>query len=188
MTDPSASQPNVRDAAVLLLSLGEQAAADVLKHLGPKDIQRIGAAMSAVGPLSVTQVSGTLSTFFNEVENQASVGVGSDDYIRNTLTKALGEDKAAGLIDRILFGRSSKGLEMLKWMEAREVADHLRNEHPQTIAVVLADPQFRAISGRPGADERVDTFRGAGTYCHPGWRAAERPEPPRRTHRTAVFR
>src|SRR5580658_857256 len=117
MAESTASQPNVRDAAVLLLSLGEQAAADVLKHLGPKDIQRIGAAMSAVGQLTVTQVSDTLSTFLNEAETQASFGVGSDDYIRNTLTRALGEDKAAGLIDRILFGRSSKGLEMLKWME-----------------------------------------------------------------------
>src|SRR5260221_6434259 len=88
-------QPNVRDAAVLLLSLGEQAAADVLKHLGPKDIQRIGAAMSAVGPLTVPQVAETLSTFLNEVENQASVGVGSHDYIRNTLSRALGADNAA---------------------------------------------------------------------------------------------
>ncbi len=150
MADADA-QPNVRDAAVLLLSLGEQAAADVLKHLGPKEIQRIGAAMSAVGQLTVTQVSDTLSTFLNEAETQASFGVGSDDYIRNTLTRALGEDKAAGLIDRILFGRSSKGLEMLKWMEVREVADHLRNEHPQTIAVVLAyldSEQAAGVLGR----------------------------------------
>jgi flagellar motor switch protein FliG len=156
-----ATQPNVRDAAVLLLSLGEQAAADVLKHLGPKDIQRIGAAMSAVGPLTVNQVSGTLSTFLNEVEIQASVGLGSDDYIRNTLNRALGEDKAAGLIDRILFGRSSKGLEMLKWMEAREVADHLRNEHPQTIAVVLAyldSEQSASVLGRLSDSIRAEVL------------------------------
>jgi flagellar motor switch protein FliG len=161
MTEETAPQPNVRDAAVLLLSLGEQAAADVLKHLGPKDIQRIGTAMSAVGQVTVTQVSDTLSTFFNEVKNQASVGAGSDDYIRNTLTRALGEDKAAGLIDRILFGRSSKGLEMLKWMEAREVADHLRNEHPQTIAVVLAyldSDQSAAVLGRMSESIRAEVL------------------------------
>ena len=162
MSESTAPQPNVRDAAVLLLSLGEQAAADVLKHLGPKDIQRIGAAMSAVGPLTVTQVAGTLSTFLNEVETQASAaGVGSDDYIRNTLTRALGEDKAAGLIDRILFGRSSKGLEMLKWMEAREVADHLRNEHPQTIAVVLAyldSEQSAGVLGRLSESIRAEVL------------------------------
>src|ERR1700684_3593145 len=85
MAEATAPPPNVRDAAVLLLSLGERAAADVLKHLGPKEIQRIGAAMSAVGPLTVAQVSNTLSTFVNEVQTQASVGFGSDDYIRNTL-------------------------------------------------------------------------------------------------------
>jgi flagellar motor switch protein FliG len=75
MAEATAPQPNVRDAAVLLLSLGEQAAADVLRHLGPKDIQRIGAAMAAVGPLTVTQVSDTLSTFLKEVQMKASVGV-----------------------------------------------------------------------------------------------------------------
>jgi len=74
VAEATAPQPNVRDAAVLLLSLGEQAAADVLKHLGPKDIQRVGAAMSAVGPLTVAQVSDTLSTFLHEVQGNASVG------------------------------------------------------------------------------------------------------------------
>jgi flagellar motor switch protein FliG len=131
--------PNgVRDAAVFLLSLGEEAAAEVLKHLGAKDVQRIGAAMSEVGQLSRVQVTQTLDRFLQEVETQVSVGVGADEFIRTMLTKALGEDKASGLIDRILFGRSSKGLEMLKWMDARGVADNIRNEHPQTIAVVLA--------------------------------------------------
>ena len=161
MAESPTSQPNVRDAAVLLLSLGEQAAADVLKHLGPKDIQRIGTAMSAVGALTVNQVSDTLSNFFTEVEAQASFGVGSDDYIRNTLTRALGEDKAAGLIDRILFGRSSKGLEMLKWMEPRQIADHLRNEHPQTIAVVLAyldSEQAAGVLGRMAENIRSEVL------------------------------
>src|ERR1700761_9501410 len=74
MAEATAPQPNVRDAAVLILSLGEQAAADVLKHLGPKDIQRVGAAMSAVGALTVAQVSDTLSIFLNEVQSKVSVG------------------------------------------------------------------------------------------------------------------
>ncbi|HEY4340384.1 MAG TPA: hypothetical protein VGM97_10605 [Steroidobacteraceae bacterium] len=72
MNEASSSQPNVRDAAVLLLSLGERAASDVLKHLGPKEIQRVGAAMSSVGPLTVTQVSDTLSTFLSEAQIRAS--------------------------------------------------------------------------------------------------------------------
>jgi flagellar motor switch protein FliG len=78
MADAKAPQPNVRDAAVLLLSLGEKAAADVLKHLGPKDVQRVGTAMSAVGSLTVTQVSDTLSTFLHEVHVKASVGVNNE--------------------------------------------------------------------------------------------------------------
>lgn len=78
MAEDTASQPNVRDAAVLLLSLGEQAAADVLKHLGPKDIQRVGAAMSAVGPLTVDQVSDTLSIFLNEVQIKSAAGVDNE--------------------------------------------------------------------------------------------------------------
>jgi flagellar motor switch protein FliG len=75
MTEANLPPPNVHDAAVLLLSLGEQAAADVLRHLGPKEIQRVGAAMSAVGPLTVAQVSDTLSTFLNAVQIKASRGV-----------------------------------------------------------------------------------------------------------------
>ena len=78
MAEATASQPNVRDAAVLLLSLGEQAAADVLKHLGPKDIQRVGAAMSAVGQLTVDQVSDTLSIFLNEVQTKAFAGANNE--------------------------------------------------------------------------------------------------------------
>ncbi len=78
MAEAAAPHPNVRDAAILLLSLGENAAADVLKHLGPKDIQRVGAAMSAVGPLTVAQVSDTLSTFLNEVQIKAFIGASNE--------------------------------------------------------------------------------------------------------------
>jgi flagellar motor switch protein FliG len=78
MAADTPSQPNVRDAAVLLLSLGEQAAANVLKHLGPKDVQRVGAAMSQVGPLTVAQVSDTLSTFLNDAQIKAFAGASNE--------------------------------------------------------------------------------------------------------------
>ncbi len=123
---------------MLLLSLGEEPAAEVLKLLTAKDVQRIGGAMSTIGPLSKAELSETFTRFLEDADAQASVGIGTDDYIRSMLTNALGADKASGVIDRILFGRSSKGLEMLKWMDPRGVADSLRHEHPQTIAVVLA--------------------------------------------------
>jgi flagellar motor switch protein FliG len=79
-----------------------------------------------------------LASFASSVEQQTSLGVGTDEYLRNVLVGALGEDKAAGVIERILRGRSSRGLEALKWMEPRAVAEMLRQEHPQIIAIVLS--------------------------------------------------
>jgi len=133
-------------AAILLLSLGEQEAAEVMKHMGAKDVQRIGGAMTQLQNISRQDVSGVLTDFTVAVEGQTSLGVGVDEYLRKVLTSALGEDKAAGVIDRILFGRSSKGLEALKWMDARAVAEVVRLEHPQIIAIVLAylDPDQSA--------------------------------------------
>src|SRR5262245_4719464 len=125
-------------AAILLLSLGEQEAAEVMKHMGAKDVQRIGAAMTQLQNISRAEVSNVLTEFTVTVESQTSLGVGVDEYLRKVLIGALGEDKAAGVIDRILFGRSSKGLEALKWMDPRAVAELIRQEHPQIIAIVMA--------------------------------------------------
>ena len=125
-------------AAVLLLTLGEQSAAQVLKHMGPKEVQKVGAAMATLTNVSKNQVSTVLTDFVQTVENQTSLGIGSEEYIRKVLVQALGEDKAGSLIDRILLGRNSKGLESLKWMDARAVAEIIRLEHPQIIAIVLS--------------------------------------------------
>jgi len=125
-------------AAILLLTLGEQYASEVLKHMGPKEVQKLGSSMAALSNVSKDQVGTVLSDFCTTVDNQTALGVGSDDYIRNVLVSALGEDKASGVLDRILAGSNSKGLEALKWMEARSVAEIIRLEHPQIIAIVLA--------------------------------------------------
>src|ERR1700752_2594448 len=105
-------------AAIFLLALGEQEAAEVMKHMGAKDVQRIGAAMTQLQNISRQEVTDVLQDFTTMAENHTSLGVGGDDYLRKVLIGALGEDKASGVIDRILFGRSSKGLEALKWMDA----------------------------------------------------------------------
>jgi flagellar motor switch protein FliG len=133
-------------AAILLLSLGEQEAAEVMKHMGAKDVQRIGAAMTQLKNISRTDVSQILSEFTVTVEGQTSLGVGVDEYLRKVLIGALGEDKASGVIDRILFGRTSTGLEALKWMDSRAVSELIRQEHPQIISIVLAylDPDQSA--------------------------------------------
>jgi flagellar motor switch protein FliG len=125
-------------AAVLLLTLGEESAAEVLKHMGPKEVQRVGSAMATMTNVPREQVSQVLQNFSETVQEQTALGVGSEDYIRTVMVEALGEDKAKGLMDRILLGSSTKGLEALKWMDARAVAELIRLEHPQIQAIVLS--------------------------------------------------
>ncbi|HZX71010.1 MAG TPA: flagellar motor switch protein FliG [Rhodanobacter sp.] len=133
-------------AAILLLTLGEQDAAEVLKHLSARDVQTIGIAMAALSSVSRDHVQQALSKLDEDMGRQTSLGVGTEDYIRKILVNALGETKAGGLIDRILLGRSSKGLESLKWMESRSIAEMIGQEHPQIIALVLVqlDPDQAA--------------------------------------------
>jgi flagellar motor switch protein FliG len=122
--------------------------------MGAKDVQRIGAAMTQLQNISRNDVSQVLSDFSLSVEGHTSLGVGVDEYLRKVLIGALGEDKAGGVIDRILFGRSSKGLEALKWMDSRAVAELIRQEHPQIMAIVLAyldsDQAAEVLSHFPG--------------------------------------
>lgn len=125
-------------AAVLLLSLGEQEAAEVLKHMEPKEVQKLGTTMATLTNIPKPRVTEVLSQFVETVENETALGIGSEDYIRRMLVRAIGEDKAGGLIDRILHGGNTKGLENLKWMEPRAVAELIRLEHPQIVAIVLA--------------------------------------------------
>ncbi|WP_162079421.1 flagellar motor switch protein FliG [Sinimarinibacterium sp. NLF-5-8] len=136
----------VERAAILLMSLGEAEAAEVLKHMGAKDVQKLGAAMATLSNVSRETATDVVGQFIHELDTQTSLGVGADDYVRRVLVGALGQDKASGLIDRILLGRNSKGLEALKWMETRAVADIVRNEHPQIVSIVLSylDPDQAA--------------------------------------------
>ncbi|MCP5327988.1 MAG: flagellar motor switch protein FliG [Steroidobacteraceae bacterium] len=133
-----AARSGVERAAILLLSLGEKEAAEVLKHLSAKDLQKVGTAMTQVSNVSRAEVIEVLSEFSSEVDGKTSLGLSNDDFIRNTLINALGEDKASGVIDRILLGRSSKGLEALKWMDAAAIAEIVRVEHPQIAAIILS--------------------------------------------------
>jgi flagellar motor switch protein FliG len=128
----------VEKAAVLLMSLGEQDAAEILKHMGPKEVQRVGGCMANLGDIVQSDVEAILAEFVGSVGTQTGMGIGADDYIRNMLTQALGEDKASGLIDRILLGGNTTGLDTLKWMDSRAVADVIRQEHPQIQAIVIS--------------------------------------------------
>lgn len=146
MADQHPSISGSERAAIFLMSLGEEAAAAVLKHMGPKEVQKVGAAMASLTNVTKVQMQTVLREFAKEVEEQTALGVGSEEYIRKVLVSALGNEKASGLIDRILLGRNSKGLEALKWMDPRAVAEVIRLEHPQIMAIVLSylDPDHAA--------------------------------------------
>lgn len=128
----------VERAAILLMAMGEQAAASILKHMSPKEVQRVGSAMAVLTNVSSAQVESVMSDFIQTVESQTALGIGSEEYIRKVMVSALGEDKAGSLMDRILTGATSKGLEALKWMDPKAVAEVIRLEHPQIIAIVLS--------------------------------------------------
>lgn len=125
-------------AAVLMLLLGEQQASEIIRYLNPKEVQALGGAMVAVADLSQEAVNVVLDEFVATLKKQTSLGLGTGDYVEKVFKRALGEDKAASVLSRIMPGQGSKGLEILKWMDARSIADMIRNEHPQVIAIILS--------------------------------------------------
>jgi flagellar motor switch protein FliG len=136
--DKQGALTGVQRAAVLLMAIGADKAAEVLKHMSPKEVQAIGSAMATMHNIHRDGVARVMDEFIEKVGNQTAMGVGSEDYIRQMMVNALGDDKAKSMIDRILVGKNAKGLETLKWMDARSVAELIRLEHPQIIAIVLS--------------------------------------------------
>lgn len=131
------SDAGVMRSAILMLALGEDEAAEVMKFLSPKEVQKLGTAMATLKSVGREQVDSTVDEFMVEVEQSSDFGLDSDEYIRSVLNKALGEDKASGLLNRILQSRDASGIESLKWMDALTVSDFIKNEHPQIIATIL---------------------------------------------------
>ncbi len=138
MSDASNEFSGAESAAIFLMTLGEDYAAQVMKHLGPKEVQSVGNAMASLKAVSKIEVQKVMDKFDEMVGNQTALGIDSDSYIRKVLYGALGEDKAGQLVDRILMGRDSKGIEALKWMDPKTVADIIRIEHPQIVAIILS--------------------------------------------------
>ena len=150
------SIPGEERAAILLLSLNEDDAAGIIRHLEPKQVQRVGSAMARANDLSQGKVSAVHRAFLEDIQKYTNIGMGSEDFMRNALVAALGEDKANNLVDQILLGTGSKGLDSLKWMDPRQVASIILNEHPQIQTIVLsyleADQSAEILSQFP---ERV---------------------------------
>jgi flagellar motor switch protein FliG len=125
-------------AAILLMSLGEQDAANVLKQLDARDVQRLGIAMAELKQVSREQMTSVLDTFIGVADGKADIASGSPDYVRRVLTQAVGKQKADMLLDRVSAGQTGQGIEALKWMEAKAVAHIISGEHPQIAAIVLS--------------------------------------------------
>ncbi len=131
------SSEGVEKSAILLMSLGEDAAAEVLKYLAPREVQKLGSAMAHLKQVTREKIDGVLTDFQTVADEKTTLGMASDEYIRSVLVKALGDDKAANLIERILQGGDTSGIEGLKWMDSPQVAELIKNEHPQIIATIL---------------------------------------------------
>ncbi len=128
----------LRRCAILLLSLGEEAAADVLKHMSSREVQQVGATMANLKQVSHEEVARVLEEFRDEADQFIAVNLGTDDYVRSVLTRALGPDRAASVIEDILDqGQSASGVDALNWLDPGTVAELIRDEHPQIIATIL---------------------------------------------------
>ncbi len=127
----------VEKSAIFLMTLGENEAASVLKYLEPKEVQKISSAMMKLKNLSRDEIADVFRDFIVSASSKTTIGMDSSDYIRSMLTKALGDDKAKGLLDRIMHNSDTSGIESLKWMDPGAVAEMIGNEHPQIIATIL---------------------------------------------------
>jgi flagellar motor switch protein FliG len=130
--------PGTQRAAILLMSLGEQDAANLLKQLDAKDVQKLGLAMAELKEISREQVNAVLEKFIGVADSRANLAGGSTEYVRRVLTQAVGKQKTDMLLERVSTGQTGQGIEALKWMEAKAVAQIISTEHPQIAAIVLA--------------------------------------------------
>ena len=132
----------LNDAAILLMSLGEEEAAEVFKHLSPKEVQKLGETIARMRGVSKEKVDFVIARFTDDCAAQSLLVEDASDYVKSVLRRALGDDKAALLLDRILQGGDVSGIESLKWMDPVSVAELLRNEHPQIIAAIMVHLEY----------------------------------------------
>jgi flagellar motor switch protein FliG len=132
----------LENAAILLMSLGEEEASEVFKHLAPKEVQRLGETIAKMKAVTRERVETVIDDFDKLASSESMLVADNNEYVKNVLRKALGDDKANLLIDRILQGSDVTGIESLKWMEPQSVAELLRNEHPQIVAAILVHLEF----------------------------------------------
>jgi flagellar motor switch protein FliG len=149
-------EQGLTDAAILLMSLGEEDAAQIMRHLSPKEVQKLGETIATTRSVSRERLDEVIARFAGSTSGQSLFRSDTGDYVRGVLTRALGNDRASMLIERILDDTSLAGIDNLKWMEPLTVAEMLRSEHPQIVAAILVhlDPDQAADVLRLLPDEQ----------------------------------
>ena len=150
---------SVDQAAILLLTIGETEAAKVMKHLGQREIQRISESMTALGSISSQQIESVVNEFLKTVSDESGLTMETNRYLRDTLTHALGENRANSVIEK-MNGGSTAALDKLRWMDPRTIADFMATEHPQIQAIVMSflepDQAAQVINYLPEGELRRD--------------------------------
>ncbi|HDY83917.1 MAG: flagellar motor switch protein FliG [Gammaproteobacteria bacterium] len=138
MADARAELSGSQCAAIFLLGVGEEGAAAIMKHMAPKEVQRVGEAMAGLQDVSNEQIASVVQDFSDKVSSVSPIGIGASDFTRRVMVEALGEKRARSMLNKVMQGNTTKGMDALKWMDARSVAGMINSEHPQIIALVLA--------------------------------------------------
>ena len=121
-----AAMTSTQRAAVLTLLLGEEQAAEIVKYLSPKEVQALGGAMVQAASLSQNAVNVVLDEFVEMLKKQTSLSLGNNDYVEKVMRLALGDDKANSVLNRIMPGQGTKGLDILSWMDPRSIAEMIK--------------------------------------------------------------
>ena len=165
-TDPFEALTGTQKSAILMMLLGEEEASEIIRNLSPKEVQQLGSAMYSVQGLDQDTVNKVLDEFLEIIKQQTSLGLGSDSYIRNVLTKALGTDKAQSVLGRITPTSSNRPIEILDWMDARAIAEMVLDEHPQIISLIISylEPSVGAdVMNMLPVDLQADVIRRVAT-------------------------
>jgi len=129
---------NTQKTAIIMMVMGEDEASNVIQHLQPREVQALGAAMVSVSNVQQGAVDLVLNEFVSTMKQQTNLSMGTNDYVKRVMTRALGEDKAASVLNRIMPTKASRGLDILNWMDSRSIAEMIRGEHPQIIAIIIS--------------------------------------------------
>lgn len=163
MAEAASKLSGAQRAAIFLLGVGEESAASIMRHMQPREVQRVGEAMSSLAGVSNDQVAQVLGEFNSSAGSINSIGIGASDFAKRVMVQALGEEKARSFMLRVMPGRddSTRGIEALRWMDAASVADLIAEEHPQIIAIVLAsleDEQAAEVLAELPTQMRADVM------------------------------